>query len=83
MLENLLNSPFLTSLALTLLHFIWQGLLVATVLKSALLIFNNSKPQLRYALSALAMLVNLLLPIITLLLFIELKFHQQIHLSAH
>ena len=65
MLENLFNSPFLTSLALTLLHFLWQGLLVATVLKSALLIFNNNKPQLRYALSALAMLVNLLLPIIT------------------
>ena len=65
MLENLFNSPFLTSLALTLLHFLWQGLLVATVLKSALLIFNHNKAQLRYALSALAMLTNLLLPIIT------------------
>jgi TonB family protein len=65
MLENLFNSPLLTSLALTLLHFLWQGLLVATVLKSALLIFNNNKAQLRYALSALAMLANLLLPIIT------------------
>jgi len=68
MLENLFNSPFLTSLALTLLHFLWQGLLVATVLKSALLIFNNNKPQLRYALSALAMLVNLLLPVITFII---------------
>lgn len=68
MLENLFNSPFLTSLALTLLHFLWQGLLVATVLKSALLIFNHNKPQLRYALSALAMLVNLLLPIITFII---------------
>jgi len=43
----------------------WQGLLVAAVLKSALLIFNNHKPQLRYALSTLAMSVNLILPIIT------------------
>lgn len=68
MLENLFNSPFLTSLALTLLHFLWQGMLVAAVLKSALLIFNNHKPQLRYALSALAMLVNLLLPIITFII---------------
>lgn len=68
MLENLFNSPFLNSLALTLLHFLWQGLLVATVLKSALLIFNNNKAQLRYALSALAMLVNLLLPIITFII---------------
>lgn len=68
MLENLFNSLFLTSLALTLLHFLWQGLLVAMVLKSALLIFNNNKPQLRYALSALAMLVNLLLPMITFII---------------
>jgi len=65
MLENLINSPFLISLALTLLHFLWQGLIVAAVLKSALLILNNNKPQLRYALSSLAMLVNLLLPLIT------------------
>ena len=68
MLENLSNSPLLTSLALTLLHFLWQGLLVATVLKSALLIFNNNKAQLRYALSALAMLANLFLPIITFII---------------
>ena len=65
MLALLSTSPFLTSLSLTLVHFLWQGLLVAAALKSALLIFNNHKPQLRYALSALAMLINLLLPIIT------------------
>jgi bla regulator protein BlaR1 len=65
MLTLLSSSPFLTSLSLTLLHFLWQGLLVAAVLKSALLIFNNHKAQLRYALSALAMAVHLLLPIIT------------------
>ncbi|GAA6173816.1 hypothetical protein NBRC116592_34860 [Colwellia sp. KU-HH00111] len=38
---------------------------MAAVLKSTLLIFNHSKAQLRYALSTLAMLSNLLLPIIT------------------
>jgi TonB family protein len=65
MLTILSTSPILTSLSLTLLHFLWQGLLVAAVLKSALLIFNNNKPQLRYALSSLAMFINLLLPIIT------------------
>jgi len=71
MLENFFSSPILTSLALTLLHFLWQGLLVAIVLKSALLIFNSNKPQLRYALSALAMLVNLLLPIITFIIIYQ------------
>ncbi len=65
MLEHLFNSPFLYSLSLTLLHFLWQGLLVALVLKSALLIVSNKKPQLRYLLSALAMLANLLLLLIT------------------
>lgn len=71
MLENLLNSTVLSSLAITLLHFLWQGLLVATVLKSALLIFNKHKPQLRYALSGLAMLANLLLPIITFIIIYQ------------
>lgn len=65
MIAFLSTSPFLTSLSLTLLHFLWQGLLVAVVLKSSLLIFNNHKPQTRYALSSLAMLANLILPIIT------------------
>ncbi|PHR83284.1 MAG: peptidase M56 [Colwellia sp.] len=65
MLTLLSTNPVLTSLSLTLLHFLWQGFLVAAVLKSILLICNNHKPQLRYALSALAMSVNLLLPIVT------------------
>ncbi|WP_114326934.1 M56 family metallopeptidase [Candidatus Colwellia aromaticivorans] len=71
MLTLLSTSPFLTSLSLTLLHFMWQGLLVAAVLKSALLILNNHKPQLRYALSTLAMSANLLLPIITFVIIYQ------------
>lgn len=73
MLALLSTSPFLTSLSLTLVHFLWQGVLVAAVLKSALLIFNNHKPQLRYALSALAMSINLLLPIITFAIIYQTK----------
>lgn len=73
MLENLLSSPILASLALTLLHFLWQGILVAAVLKSLLLIFNHNKPQLRYALSTLAMLINLLLPLITFFIIYRTK----------
>jgi TonB family protein len=71
MLALLSSSPFLTTLSLTLLHFIWQGLLVAAVLKSALLIINKNRPQLRYAASTLAMSVNLLLPIITFLVIFQ------------
>lgn len=65
MLEYFFNTPFLYSLAITLLHFLWQGLLVALVLKCALLIINKNKPQLRYVLSTLAMLMSLMLPIFT------------------
>jgi len=68
MLEQLLTNPFLYSLSLTLLHFLWQGLLVATVLKSALLIIDKSKARLRYALSSFAMLANLLFAVATFLL---------------
>jgi TonB family protein len=71
MIAILSTSPVLTSLSLTLLHFLWQGFLVAAVLKSALLFLNNNKPQLRYALSALAMSVNLLLPIITFVIIYQ------------
>ena len=65
MFEQFLTNAFLYSLSLTLLHFLWQGLLVATVLKSALLIIDKSKSRLRYALSGFAMLANLLLAITT------------------
>lgn len=63
--EHFLSSPFLYSLALTLIHFIWQGVLVALTLKFVLLFINNNKSQLRYGLSSLAMLCNLVLPIVT------------------
>jgi len=65
MLEHLLTTPYFYSLALTLLHFLWQGALVAIALKTALLVIDKSKSQLRYALSATAMLANLVLAIIT------------------
>ncbi len=65
MLEYLFTNPFLYSLALTLLHFLWQGLLVALILKSALVIIDKSKSQLRYALSTAAMLCNFLTSVLT------------------
>ena len=65
MQDNFLSSPFFYSLALTLIHFIWQGVLVAAVLKLALMFTSHKKSQLRYSYSAIAMLANLLLPIIT------------------
>lgn len=65
------TSPFLTSLALTLLHFMWQGLLVAVILKSALLICSNHKSLIRYSLSTLAMFANFLLPLVTFIIIYQ------------
>ena len=63
--ENLLDSPILYSLALTLLHFLWQGCLVALILKCLLSVTPYKNPQLRYLCSAAALIASLLLPIIT------------------
>lgn len=63
--EHLLSSSILQALALTLIHFIWQGALVAFVLKIALSLINNQRSQWRYGLSCAAMLTNLLIPFIT------------------
>jgi TonB family protein len=46
-------------------HFIWQGLLVALILKSVLFIIDKNKSKLRYALATLAMLANAVLAILT------------------
>lgn len=63
--ENLLDSPILYSLALTLLHFLWQGCLIALVLKCLLSSTSYKNPQLRYFWSTTALVTCLILPIAT------------------
>lgn len=65
MSDLFLSNTFLYSLAITLIHFLWQGCLVALVLKSALLFVDHKKPQIRYAVASMAMFGNLLLPLVT------------------
>lgn len=65
MFEQLFNSPFLYSLSLTLVHFLWQGLLVAFILKLLLFIVDKNKSKLRYTLATLAMLANVILALLT------------------
>ena len=74
--ESLINSPLLAALAITLIHFLWQGALVAVVLKAFLAIISYQKSQLRYALSTLAMLANLILPTITFFLVYDIDYRQ-------
>ncbi len=70
----MLENPFLYSIAMTLVHFLWQGLLVACVLKLFYLFISNKNSQLRYGLAAVAMLANLLLPIATFALIYQTDF---------
>ena len=65
MTDNLFNSPALYTIAITLIHFIWQGALVAGVLKLLLLVTPYTKPQLRYLFASIAMTACLLLPVLT------------------
>ncbi|MEI6893186.1 MAG: TonB family protein [Colwellia sp.] len=65
MFEQLVNNPFLYSLSLTLVHFLWQGLLVGLMLKSTLLIIDKNKAKLRYGLASFSMLANLIIVIFT------------------
>jgi len=75
-MENLLSSPILYSLALTLIHFLWQGALVALALKILLTITPYRKSQLRYVWTAGAMLCNLALPLITFFLIYQPEYNQ-------
>ncbi len=76
MQESLINSPLLAALAITLIHFLWQGVLVALVLKTLLSLISFQKSQLRYALSSLAMLAYLFLPAITFFLVYDIEYRQ-------
>ena len=72
----MLENPFLYSLAITLIHFIWQGCLVALVLKLIFTFISPKKPQLRYAASAIAMLISLALPLITFFIVYQADFEK-------
>lgn len=74
--ESIIDSPLLAGLAITLIHFIWQGVLVALVLKALLSLISYQKSQLRYALSTLAMFANLCLPLITFFLVYDIDYRQ-------
>jgi len=76
MQESLINSPLLAGLAITLIHFLWQGVLVALLLKALLAFISQQKPQLRYALSSMAMLANLILPAITFFIVYDVEYRQ-------
>jgi bla regulator protein blaR1 len=73
MLENLISNPILSTLALTLIHFLWQGVLIAGALKFMLLLISKQSPLLRYSISCAAMVLCLSIPLITFFWFYQLS----------
>jgi GWxTD domain-containing protein len=59
------QQPITHAMGWTLLHFCWQGALVAIVLWCVLGLLSRRSSQLRYAASCLALLTMVILPIVT------------------
>lgn len=62
---HLSSLPLVHALGWTLLHFLWQGALIALLLACALAILPTRGSQLRYALACAAMAFMIVLPLIT------------------
>jgi beta-lactamase regulating signal transducer with metallopeptidase domain len=66
-IEGMLSHALTQSLGWTLLHFTWQGTLVAILLRSALALLRRHSANARYIAAMIAMLLMLALPIATFL----------------
>jgi beta-lactamase regulating signal transducer with metallopeptidase domain len=64
-LENILSPPIVQKLGWTLLHFVWQGAVVAFLLAVLLRILRKCTASLRYIVACLALVVIVLMPMIT------------------
>lgn len=66
MLQTTLTQPIVQALGWALIHFIWQGALVALLIASALFLMRNFSAQARYVAATLGLLVMFAAPIVTI-----------------
>lgn len=64
-LFDILQHPLADAVGAALLHFFWQGALVAGVLAFTLYLCRHASPNLRYSICAAALLLMFLLPVAT------------------
>lgn len=64
-LWSVLHAPPIELLGWTLLHFVWQGILVAAVLAGVLYLLRNHSPRIRYVVGCAALFGILALPVAT------------------
>jgi beta-lactamase regulating signal transducer with metallopeptidase domain len=65
-IETLLDRPIFQALGWTLIHFIWQGALIAILYAAASVMLRRFTASLRYAAACGAMLLMLIAPLITI-----------------
>lgn len=62
----IIPEPTLQALGWTLVHFLWQGIVVFLLLESSMQFVRSRSAQVRYVTSCCALLLMLLLPLVTL-----------------
>ncbi|MFT5324029.1 MAG: hypothetical protein ACI8P0_001889 [Planctomycetaceae bacterium] len=63
--SQMLNHPFVETLGWSLIHFLWQGTLLALVAAALLLSLKNASAALRYGVACLAFLLMAAAPAVT------------------
>ena len=67
-IEMLLVQPIFQAVGWALVHFVWQGALVAILFASLRVVLRRSTANVRYALACASLLLMLALPVATILL---------------
>jgi beta-lactamase regulating signal transducer with metallopeptidase domain len=65
-METLLGQPFMQALGWALIHFVWQGALVALLYAGLRSLFRHHAASVRYAVACGALLLLLALPLLTI-----------------
>jgi beta-lactamase regulating signal transducer with metallopeptidase domain len=65
--DMIATSPVMQMVGWVLLHSLWQGLILAILLKSALCLFRKTSTNARYLISGVTLLLMMILPILTVL----------------
>lgn len=71
MIQSLLNPELMQRFAGSLIHFVWQGALIAMIAAIVLRLLANRSAESRYTVSVAAMLLMLVAPVITFMFYAQ------------
>jgi len=80
-LESIGSGPLVTALGWALVHFIWQGTLIAAALAAALYLMRGRTANARYAAGCAAMGLMVLAPVVTFVAVLGAGFLRDLHAS--